>query len=69
MLLSDVALEIDPDEFDSAPEEEQFELINAYLDSLDMKLAEVNKKIEEDPQAKEVSDAIKFMNGIVSGEV
>ena len=67
LLLSDVSLEIDED-FDNATEEEREEVINMYLDSLDITRKEIETEIEKDAEAKQMSDAIKFMNSVKSGE-
>lgn len=68
LLLSDVGLEIDAD-FDSATETEREEVIRMYLDSLDIKQKEIEKEIQEDPELKQVDDAIKFIEGVQKGEV
>lgn len=68
LLLSDVSLEID-DEFDNATEEEKQEIINMYLEALDLQKEEVNVAIQEDPEAKQMYDAIRFIQGVQSGEV
>lgn len=47
LLLSDIGLEID-DDFDNASQEEKDELINWYLDTLDLKAKELNTEIEND---------------------
>lgn len=67
LLLSDVGLEID-DDYENATEEEKAEIINAYLDSLDLKSKELEKEIEETPELKETSDAIKFIESVYKGE-
>ena len=67
VLLSDFALEID-DEWDKATDEERQEVINYYLDSLDIKAKELDKEIQEDPELKKVSDAIDFMTSVYKGE-
>lgn len=68
ILLSDVGLEID-EQWDSASEEERQEVIEAYLDSIDMKQKELEKEIAEDPELKKISDAIDFMTKVQRGEV
>lgn len=67
LLLSDVGLEVDED-FENASEDERAEIVNEYLDSLDLKSKELGKEIEEDPQLKETSDAIKFIESVYRGE-
>lgn len=68
LLLCDVGLEID-EEFDKATEQERQDLINMYLDSLDMKQKQLEKEIQENKDLKQVSDAIDFMNGVREGTV
>lgn len=68
VLLTDLALEID-DQWDKATDEERQEVINAYLDSIDMKQKELEKEIQEDPDLKRASDAIDFMTKVQTGEV
>lgn len=67
LLLSDVGLEVGED-FDNATDEEREELINYYLDSLDIKCSEIKKDIETDDEAKQLSDAIRFMESVRKGE-
>ena len=67
LLLSDVGIEIDED-FHNACEEEQQEVINAYLDALDIKKKEINTEIETNPELKQLSDGIDFMESVYKGE-
>ena len=67
LLLSDVSLEIDED-FDNATDEEREEVINMYLDSLDLTRKQIETDIENDEEAKQMSDAVKFINSVKSGE-
>lgn len=67
ILLSDIGLEIDAD-FDAATDEERQEVIDMYLDSLDVKKVEIDEAIESDKDAKQLSDAIKFMESVQKGE-
>ena len=68
LILSDVGLEIGED-FDNAPQEEKDEVIKAYLDSLDLKLKDLNKEIEENDELKQTNNAIKFMEKLQKGEI
>lgn len=68
LLLSDVGLEID-EEFENASEEEREDVINMYLDSLDIKRKEIDTQIHEDKDLKQMSDAIDFMEKVQKGEV
>lgn len=67
LLLCDIGLEID-DDFENAPEEERQEVIEAYLDSLDLRSKQLDKEIQETPELKKVSDAIDFMTSVKLGE-
>ena len=67
LLLNDVSLEIDED-FDNATDEERQEVIDMYLDSLDLTRKQIETEIENDPKAKEMSQAVKFLNSVQSGE-
>lgn len=68
LLLSDVGLEIDED-FDNATEEEREEVINMYLDSLDLLSKNLNKHIEEDPELKQIKEAAEFLTAVQTGKV
>lgn len=68
LLLSDVGLEID-EMFDNATDEERMEVINMYLDSLDVKQKEVEKEIKEDPELNKLAEAIDFMTKVKKGEI
>lgn len=67
LLLSDVSLEIDSD-FDLATDEERQEVIDMYLDSLDIKKKEIDEQIESDPEAKQLADGVRFIQSVQSGE-
>ena len=67
ILLSDIGLEIDAD-FDNASQEEREQILDMYLESLDIKVKDINTEIENDVETKKISDAIKFMQSIESGE-
>ena len=67
LLLSDVGIEIDED-FHNASEEEQQEVINAYLDALDIKKKEIDTEINTNPELKQLSDGIDFMESVYKGE-
>lgn len=66
--LDDMGLEIDKD-FDEATEEERLEIVNMYLDSLDIMLKDVKEAIENNEELKTVSDRLKFTEAVVSGKV
>ena len=67
LLISDVGIEIDED-FHNATEEEQQEIINAYLDALDIKKKEIDTEINTTPELKQLSDGINFMESVYKGE-
>lgn len=67
-LVSDIGLEID-DLWDKATEEERQEVLNDYLDSLDLKRKEVQEEINNDDLLKKTYDAIDFMEKVYKGEV
>ena len=67
ILLSDIGLEIDAD-FDAATQEEKEQIIDMYLDSLDVKKKEIDTEIETDKDAKKLSDGIKFLQSVENGE-
>lgn len=68
LTLADVGLEVGK-EFDEATEEERDQVLQAYLDSLDLKQKEMEKVIEEDPELKQQASAIKFMEKLQKGEI
>lgn len=67
LLLPDVGFEVD-DDFYAAPEDERGELIESYLKSLDINLNHVERQIDDDKDAKQMDDAVKFMESVRSGE-
>lgn len=67
LLISDIGLEID-DDFDNASDEEKDEVIQAYLESLDIRRNEINKEIQTTPELKQLSDGIDFMTSVYTGK-
>ena len=67
ILLTDLGLEID-EKFDEASEEEKNELIEAYLNSLDVYKKQVDEEIENNKELKSMQDAIKFIQSVRDGE-
>ncbi len=67
MLLSDVGLEIF-DDFDSATEEERMEVIEMYLDSLDMTAKDIEEDLDSTEDGKQLHDAVRFMESVRKGE-
>ena len=67
LLLPDIALEID-EMYENASEEEQHEVLEAYLKSLDITRKEVEDSINNDPEAKQLQDAVNFMESVKRGE-
>lgn len=68
LLLSDVGLEID-DAFDNATDDERAEVINAYLDSLDLRRKELSEEIASDDNLNQMEKAIDFIEKVQNGEV
>lgn len=68
VLLSDIGMEID-DAWDTFTEEEKNDLIDCYLESIDLKRKHTHEEIENDPSLKEIDDGIKFMTALQKGEV
>jgi len=68
ILLSDIGLEID-EMFDNATQEEREEVINMYLDSLDIKQKEIDKEIQSDDELREIANATEFMEAAKKGEI
>lgn len=67
VLLSDIGLEI-TEEFENATDAEKEELVRFYLDSLDIKEQEIQKAIENDPEAQKMKEAVEFMESVRRGE-
>ena len=67
ILLSDIGLEIDH-RFDEATEEEKNELIDAYMQSLDLKKKDLNEEIESNEELKGIKDAVDFMQSVKEGK-
>lgn len=68
ILLDDIGFEVWED-FDNATEEERQEVISEYITSLDIKRDEINTEIEQDPELKQIKDAVRFMTGVYTGEI
>ena len=67
LLLSDIGLELD-ENWDTFTDEEKQEIIDLYLESLDLRSKELDKEMKEDPELKQMSDAIDFMTSVYKGE-
>lgn len=67
LLLNDVSLEID-ENWDKATDEEREEVINMYLDSLDITSRELNKELESNEEAMKLKKDIEFAKSVISGE-
>ena len=66
--LEDIGLEIDSD-WDEATEEERREVIEMYLDSLDLRQQYLEKVIEEDEELHIVSERLRFIEALAKGEI
>ena len=67
LLLSDIGLEVDKD-FDEASEDEQNEILDYYLESLDLKRKELNEEIKNDPELTQLKEGIDFITSVYKGE-
>lgn len=67
VLLCDYGMEVTP-EFDSATPEEQAEVLEYYIASLDELHKKLNEEIESDDMLKQTRDAIDFIGSVVKGE-
>ena len=66
--LEDIGLEIEKD-FDEASEEERQEIINMYLDSLDIRQKKLDEIIEEDEELSLINDRLKFTEALARGDI
>ena len=66
--LADIGLEIEPD-FDEGTDEEKFEIINMYLDSLDLAREDLIKDFQKDENLKKEYEADKFMEMLGQGKI
>lgn len=66
--IEDLGLEVFED-FMTASEEEQQEVVDYYLESLKKQQAELQADIDSDKEAKEIQDAITFMTKAAAGEI
>lgn len=68
ILLTDFGLEIEED-FEKASEEEQNEVLAAYMDSLDLLETAINDNINTDELSKQTLEAIDFITQAQTGKV
>lgn len=66
--LEDIGLEVDED-FDNASEEDKQEIIEMYLDSLDMRQQFLDKIIKEDEELNIVSERLRFVEALAKGDI
>lgn len=66
--LADIGLEVD-DDFNTATEEEQQQIIDMYLDSLDMKRNKLEDEIKNDPELNVISERLRFTEALASGKI
>lgn len=66
--LPELGLEIFND-FDEANDEERQQIIDMYLESLDLKLKDLKKQIDEDEILSKTNNAIEFMEKVQKGEI
>lgn len=65
--LSDYGLEVSED-YDNASDDEKDEIISMYLDSLRHRGELLQKSINDDPDAKQLEDALRFIESVEKGE-
>lgn len=66
--LEDIGLEVDAD-FDDASQEDREEIINMYLDSLDLRQKYLDEVINSDEELKIVSDRLRFVEALARGDI
>lgn len=66
--LSDIGLEIDND-FNEATDEERQEIIDMYLDSLDIKRQHLANEIDNDEELHNISEHFRFVEALAKGEI
>lgn len=66
--LQDIGLDIDKD-FDEASDEEKQEIVNMYLESLEIRQKLLNEEINSDKELKTVSDRLRFTEALAKGEI
>lgn len=66
--LADIGLEIE-DDFNNATDEERFEIINMYLDSLDLTKSELEKDFTQDETLRKEYEADKFVELLAQGKI
>lgn len=66
--LADIGLEIE-DDFNDATDEERFEIINMYLDSLDLTKSELEKDFTQDENLRKEYEADKFVELLAQGKI
>lgn len=66
--LEDIGLEVDSD-FDEATEEERQEIIEMYLDSLDLRQQYLEEVINDDEELHIVSERLRFIEALAKGEI
>lgn len=68
LTLADVALPL-LEGWDELSDDDKDVIINEYLESLDMKRKEIHEAIENDKEASDTMNAIKFMQAVKDGDV
>lgn len=66
--LEDIGLEVDSD-FDEATAEEREEIIDMYLDSLDLRQRYLEETINSDEELKLVSERLRFVEALARGDI
>lgn len=68
LLLSDVGFELD-ENWDKATQEERDEVIQMYLESLDLQEKNIKKDIEQDEEAKDLMKQVTVAERMARGEI
>ena len=64
-----VSLVQNDEEFDKATDEERAEVINMYMESIDMTADMLDEDIKNDKEASKLADGVKFLAAVQSGKV
>ena len=71
--LADYGFDLDdvggPKAYDKASKKQQTEVMAMYLESLKEYSSDLAKEIEENPELKQINDTIKFMTGMMTGDI
>lgn len=66
--LDDIGLDVD-DDFDNATDDERAEVIDLYVDSLDLKQKMLSQEIEDDETLRKINDGYRLVEALARGDV